>query len=46
MALVERESGEMSVVVQCELLSLNQSGVYYAPRPADERTLQIQRRID
>lgn len=46
MALVERESGEMSVVVQCELLSLNRSGVYYAPRPADERTLLVQRRID
>lgn len=36
----------MSVVVQCELLNLNRSGVYYAPRPVDERTLLIQRRID
>lgn len=36
----------MSIVVQCELLSVHRSGVYYAPRPADERTLLIQRRID
>ena len=34
------------MVVQCELLSLHRSGVYYAPRPVDERTLLIQRRID
>jgi putative transposase len=46
LALVEREDGEMSVVAQCELLNLHRSGVYYAPRPADERTLLIQRRID
>ena len=32
--------------VQCELLSLHRSGVYYAPRPASARTLLIQRRID
>lgn len=36
----------MSVVVQCELLNLHRSGVYYVPRPVDERTLLIQRRID
>jgi putative transposase len=36
----------MSVMVQCELLSVSRSGVYYAPRPADERTLLLQRRID
>ena len=34
------------MVVQCQLLSLHRSGVYYIPRPADERTLLIQRRID
>jgi len=34
------------VVVQCELLSLQRSGVYYAPRPVDERDLLIKRRID
>jgi putative transposase len=43
---VERESSEVSVVVQCELLSLNRSGVYYSPRPVEERELLIQRRID
>jgi putative transposase len=36
----------MSVVTQCELLSLQRSGVYYTPRPVDERSLLIQRRID
>jgi putative transposase len=46
LALVEREAGEVSVVVQCELLSVHRSGVYYVPRPVDERSLLIQRRID
>lgn len=46
LALVERENGEVSVVGQCELLSLNRSGVYYVACPADERVLLIQRRID
>jgi len=36
----------VSVVVQCDLLSLHRSGVYYVPRPVDERRLLIQRRID
>ncbi len=46
MALVEREVGEVSVVVQCELLSVHRSGVYYAPRPVDAAALHLQRRID
>jgi putative transposase len=46
LALVERENGEVSVVAQCELLSVQRSGVYYVPRPLDERELQLQRRID
>lgn len=46
LALVQRENHEMSVVTQCELLSLHRSGVYYTPRPIDERSLLIQRRID
>jgi putative transposase len=46
LALVERKNGEVSIVAQCELLSVHRSGVYYIPRPADERTLLIQRRID
>jgi len=44
--MVEREAGEVSVVVQCELLSVPRSAVYYVPRPLDERALLIQRRID
>jgi putative transposase len=43
---VEREGSEVSVVVQCELLSVHRSGLYYTPRPVDERILLIQRRID
>jgi putative transposase len=46
MALVEREGAEVSIMVQCELLSVSRSGVYYALRPVDARTLLIQRRID
>lgn len=46
MALVEREGSEVSIVVQCELLGISRSALYYAPRPLDERTLLLQRRID
>ena len=46
MGLVEREGSELSVMVQCELLSLNRSGLYYVPGGADERELLIKRRID
>jgi len=46
LALVERESDELSVTTQCELLGLNRSGVYYVPCPVDARSLLIQRRID
>jgi len=44
--LVEHDGSELSVMMQCELLSLNRSGLYYAPRGADERELSIKRRID
>ena len=33
-------------MVQCELLSLNRSGVYYRPQAIGERELQIKRLID
>jgi putative transposase len=46
LALVEREAGEVSLVVQCELLSVNRSGLYYQPRPVDAALLQLQQRID
>lgn len=36
----------MSVVAQCELLSVSRSGLYYQPRPVDAGTLALQRRID
>ena len=36
----------MSVVAQCALLSVQRSGLYYVPRPLDERELYLQRRID
>lgn len=36
----------MSVVAQCELLSISRSGLYYQPRPVDSQTLSLQRRID
>jgi putative transposase len=46
LALVERENDEVSIVAQCELLSVQRSGVYYAPRPVDAAALHLQRRID
>jgi putative transposase len=46
LALVEREACEVSRVVQCELLSVQRSGLYYQPRPAEAGTLALQRRID
>lgn len=46
MALVEREGSELSVTMQCELLSLNRSGLYYVAHGDSERDLLIKRRID
>lgn len=46
MGLVERDNREMTVVVQCELLSLQRSAVYYQAPPVTERDLLIKRRID
>lgn len=43
---MEREGSELSLMAQCALLSVHRSAVYYAPRPVDERSLLIQRRID
>ena len=36
----------MSVVVQCALLRVSRSGLYYQPRPVEAGTLVLQRRID
>lgn len=46
MALVERDTETVSVVAQCELLSLARSGVYYVPRQPDAHELAVKRRID
>jgi putative transposase len=41
------ERGEtLTIKRQCELLSLNRTGVYYTPRPVSEANLQAMRRID
>jgi putative transposase len=46
LALVERENGEVSVVAQCELLSVSRSGLYDQPRPVNAGMLALQRGID
>jgi len=46
LTLVERDSREVTVVVQCELLSLSRSAVYYRGQPVTERDLLVKRRID
>lgn len=43
--MIDRED-KLSVKRQCELLDLNRSGVYYAPRAVSEQDLQLMRRID
>ena len=43
---MERKGSELSVMMQCELLSLNRSGLYYVPRGASECELLIKQRID
>ncbi len=42
LAMIDRNSPEVPVV-QCELLSLHRSGMYYAPKPPDARELLIKR---
>ena len=37
--------GKLPVKRQCELLSLNRTGVYYTPRPEPEENLRLMRRI-
>ena len=44
--LVERESEELSVRTQVELLSVNRSGVYYQPQPPSPAEVQLKHRID
>lgn len=44
--MVERESEDLSVRIQVELLSLNRSGVYYHPQPPSPAEIQLKHRID
>jgi len=44
--LIERESEELSVRIQAELLSVNRSGVYYQPQPPSAAEVQLKHRID
>jgi putative transposase len=43
---VERESGELPVKTQAELLSLNRSSLYYQPAPPSAEEVAIKHRID
>ncbi len=40
------QGAELAMKRQCELLDLNRTGVYYAPRPVPGEDLQLMRRID
>jgi putative transposase len=44
--MIEPRRPRLSVVRQCELLTLNRSGVYYRPAPENEFNLSLMRRID
>jgi len=44
--MVEREGSELALVVQCELLSVNRSALYYHAQAVDEHELRVKRRID
>jgi helix-turn-helix protein len=44
--LVERESEELSVRIQVELLSVSRSSVYYQPKPPSPAEVQLKHRID
>jgi putative transposase len=46
MALVERESGELPLLQQAELLSVSRSSLYYHPREPSQEELAVKRRID
>lgn len=44
--MVDKTDANYSVRQQCELLSLNRTGLYYKPIPVSEHKLKILRRID
>jgi hypothetical protein len=46
MALIDPCSSEQTVTVQCDLLGVHRSGLYYATRPPGEGELWTKHRID
>jgi putative transposase len=44
--MIEKYNPRISIVRQCDLLSLNRSAVYYVPSPEKEEDLQLMRVID
>ena len=46
LALIEREARELSLKMQCELLDLNRTGLYYQPKPPSPEEVAIKHRID
>src|SRR5258708_10176621 len=44
--LLDRDHGKLSIRRQCALLGVARSGVYRAPRPANDNDLAVMRRLD
>ncbi len=45
-ALLDRTHGDLSIRRQCKLMRVARSGVYRAPRPANDNDLALMRRLD
>lgn len=46
MALWERDAVDLTLTAQCELLTLNRTGLYYQPKPPSPQEVAIKHRID
>ncbi len=44
--MIERDSKELSLSTQCELLGLNRTGLYYVPAGPSPKEIEIKHRID
>jgi len=44
--MIQRDSPDLSVRRQCELLRISRSGLYYEPEPTSPNELALMRRID
>jgi putative transposase len=44
--MINRDNQQLSIIKQCELLSINRSGIYYVPVPEKEENLVIMRILD